>query len=383
MSTNKKKETRTKYIGTYDLDKYIPGSWDQTRREPDAIDRVLNDQAKMLAQQARHMQVKTYIKQMELDQKKMDQELTNTMNPSSNPQSGELAKLLLTNPNVQAQWLAMNPEARAILMASATTLSQQGQSASSLANYMPFMLMQMKNNPATSAKEMVELINMLKLGNPGKNETAELIKALTPLLLQKQQGKGGISEVITALAPFLSQMAQKDQALLLERLRNMESRIIDPIDVLKSIGANAELLGFTKGSPNIEVEKLRASHQEKLMMINFEHQKWRNSKDLEIVAEKGRRDMMSQLVNKGLDTAQPLLNRLVSNTVGEKKNPPKPQTVTALRCVDCGTAIPVKGEPAAVTCPMCGLVHKKNVLGQPSPPPPKVQAGHSTFTMEK
>ncbi len=139
MSTTKKKEPKTKYIGTYDIDKYIPGAYNQLRREPDPIDKIFNDQAKMLAQQARHMQVRTYLKQMELDQKKIDQELTKTLNPSGLDRSSEeLAKALLTDPNIQKQFFELDDNKQATLLAAANTLTQQGQSTSSLAAFMPF-----------------------------------------------------------------------------------------------------------------------------------------------------------------------------------------------------------------------------------------------------
>lgn len=300
----------------------------------------------------------------------------------SNRERVDLAKALITNPQVQKEWLNMNDAARAILMASANTLTQQGQSANVLASYMPFMMMQMRQNPSTSVKEMVDLINIVRpVANTGRSETAEIIKSLA--LFQKQQdqgGKGGgITETLTAVLAIFDRMSQKDQQLISQQLKHLEGQIINPVEWMKAMQENMDL--FDRGTPNLEIEKLKTNTKLQLQKMFMDQEQWRDKAGLDRIEAKGRQAMLAQVFDRGFQTAQPLINRFAAGGGVKQINPPK-KTGNALACTDCGFMIPVSGSPESVKCPNCGLVHKRQALDEP-PAQPRKQTETSTFTMEK
>ncbi len=345
------------------------------------LDKELAEEDQMDARDLKRLRVREITAKREARIREFEKRSgTGNLNGRFSRERDVLARALITNPKIQQDWLDMNPESRSILLASANTLTQQNQNPGTLSAYLPFMMLQMKQNPQTSSKELIELINVLRpTGNPGKSETTELLKVLIPALQQQPSSKGTVAETLNVVLALFDRMAQKDRQLYTQQLKHLEGQIINPLEWIKSMQSNAKI--FNQGAPNIEIERLRAENQERMMRLNFEHQRWRDDKDLEIVAEKGRMDLMSSMINKGLDTAAPLLEKFIGGIEKKKVNPPGVKAEFTLKCVKCGTPIPIIGDPSSVNCPNCGLAHQKNLLDQPAPPPPKVQTGHGTFTM--
>lgn len=243
------------------------------------------------------------------------------------------------------------------------------------------LLMQVLGKQGTDVKDTIELIHTInKMTQPAPNQSSgkELIEAFRVGLeaAKAQQPPPGSKENPMELAmryikPMYEAMSEKDKALYAEQIRNLESRIVDPIAYLERIKEVAPSLGFVPagqgGKANIELEKERLG----LEKWKIEQEWKREDRNQELLlkrqTEKERLAFAEKVIGRALKSN--VVKGAVKGLQSKVSRPSQPglsakEMQNKFLCPDClekgkRIFIDASGMPDSLTCPECGREFSK------------------------
>lgn len=311
-----------------------------------------------------------------LKQKGELQKLKREMKISDPAGADAFAKSLATNPAMQKQWLSWTDQQRAIIMAGMQQSKAQG-TDSDLTKYM--LIAQMQNKPSTTLKDVLEVVQVLSKNKGEGNEGKNMIEAIRlgfemSMKSRPQDTSPGtvFKETMTLLKPFYDSLSKKDKELYNQQFETIRSQIQPLSQQLKEHSEIAHLMGYQKGTgPQIELEKMKMENERWLAEQGWKHEEWRDKVNFEREkeakrlmfdreAETNRWNTIMTIGTKWMDKASPIIDAGINAT--QKRIMRPPARAKQLPCSDCGTMITIVGNPESVSCPQCGLVHKRQVL---------------------
>jgi hypothetical protein len=245
------------------------------------------------------------------------------------------------------------------------------------------LLMQSLGKQGTSVKDTIELIHTInKMTQPAGSQSGakDLIEAfrvgLEAAKAQQPQPSSKDSAMDVAMKyikPMYDSMTEKDRALYAEQLRNLESKIVDPISYLERIKEVAPTLGFVPagqaGNVNMELEKMKLENERWKIEETWKREERLAELTLKKQGDKDKMKLVKDIVGTALKRAEPAIKSAVqaaSNKLGTmgKKGAESQVTPTQTLCPEClkqgkQVLIDVSGMPDSVTCPECGTTLAK------------------------
>jgi hypothetical protein len=246
--------------------------------------------------------------------------------------------------------------------------------------------MALAKSPSTDVKTMIEIAKLMQPQQPGQPAqpaiTLEGVAAVFKTAFELAEKKAPpapepkasittmIKDVMDTVKPFYDALAQKDREVFDLRLKQLESRIVDPREWYESVKADAEALGYVRPGPGLggidrEVEKMKLEHEKWKLERDWEFQKWRMEMGLGEKREREKWKTIKDMITPALKKATPIIDAAVEE--GEKRvrtgrGAPATTKISegeAFTCLKCGFKIPTEGFPERITCPQCKTEYEK------------------------
>lgn len=258
--------------------------------------------------------------------------------------------------------------------------------------------LKLAQSTGTSTKDMIEIMKFMR-GNGGMDlkgiasifeAGVNAAKANNPQPASMQQGVDHIMK--TYVNPFVETLKTKDKELWEERFRNMESKIVNPVEWFKSQKAIAGELGFREAGKTSEVdiklEEMRQSHDLDMVKLNWEQRKF-------LIQQEAERDkwaaIQSTFAPAFAMAAPEIRNQLkkVGKEVGKslggnpEEAPQAPEgNLATFTCPSCEAQFTVRIPPNApeevpIKCLKCGTVTNAKLS---QTPPSEGTSGKTTET---
>jgi len=174
------------------------------------------------------------------------------------------------------------------------------------------------------------------------------------------------------LKPVLDQLAGKDKDIMEMRMKEIESRIVNPMDYIKHIKEAAKDLGLSTGQKtelDLKLAEMAQTERIEDKKLNWEMTKYQEEKESNkeiygIIREAIKGPVSDLTKNLGGAAADRL-------RAGGGQPAPKIQTIT---CPGCNKPFPAIAGAPQVVCPSCGAVLGLTQQPPPQPPvPPQTQ----------
>jgi ribosomal protein S27E len=224
-------------------------------------------------------------------------------------------------------------------------------------------LLALARRPETDVKTLVEALRSTQ-PQVTLEGLAALLKTVFEITEKKSQPSNQtdhitlMKTVIDTFKPFYEMLAQKDRELFEERLRQLESRIIDPRQWLESIKSDAQLLGYGSSNIDKDVEKLR-----------LELERWKTEKELEFkkwMVEKELSDkkwsQIGQIIQGPIGEVFRSLGGAAADRIRGASGTPQVEVEKTV-CPKCNRPFYVERNAERAICPNCGAVLVKSPGG--------------------
>jgi len=195
--------------------------------------------------------------------------------------------------------------------------------------------------------------------------------------------------------PFQDALSDTQNALWGERLKAIESKIVNPVDQINYVEGMAEKLGWSKkggtvGGLDLKLEEMRQAHDLDIERIRWEQKKFLMQQD----SERDKWERIQETFAPILQMASPEIRNAirkvgqdVGKSLGGASNPEgsKPETAS-FTCPECNATLNVPIPPDTtgeikVKCPKCGAITPTKVAGTPSSeqPPQEQKPGRLSY----
>ena len=241
--------------------------------------------------------------------------------------------------------------------------------------------------PETSTKETIELINTIVKMNQPQQATnlenvvksmadmfktgVELGKSQTPAP-QSQQSQVSILKEYhdTFVKPLFDQLSQKDKSLLDARLKEIEDKIVNPIEYIKHIKSVAGDLGLSPAGKS-EID-LRIKEMDERAALDKERLIWEKEKYGEEKASQREiigtvKEVLQGPIGKAIESLGAGAADRVRGRAGSSA--PLPQ-VTQVTCPACTKTLFADPNAPFTVCPHCGATLQKQLTASPPSSPP-------------
>jgi DNA-directed RNA polymerase subunit RPC12/RpoP len=251
-------------------------------------------------------------------------------------------------------------------------------------------LTQILRKPETSVTDTIKLIDtVVRMREPQQPQptfdlkgVAEIFKAGVEAAKAQNpstQGQQNPIETLkmyheTFVKPLLDQVSYKDKEVAEMRLRELESKIVNPVEYIKHIKATAQDLGLSpQGTLNeiaLQLEKMKQDERLENKKIDWEMQKHQEEKDSQKELLSTVKDIFQGPVGKAIEN---IGGGAADRMRGEGKQPRNlPQPVRA-GCPKCQKEFYTDPRAEMVVCPYCGSILQKEQSPQPNSPAPAEQ----------
>jgi hypothetical protein len=369
-----------------DLDKFLGnpsmvGVVEGEKEEEDEVEKALKRAAKLKSDRIKMLELDKYLLETEREVKKLREEEERGKGAETTSASSSevepVMKALLTDPKTQKQWLDLTEEQRNIILSSIAAVSATGGSAGNLGTVFPLMMMQMRQQPGSSVRDMVELIKTVsppQAGTTGKDIT-EAVRLGVELAGGKPEAS--VTDTVTDIYDkFVKPVLEETRKLREELAQERISRLEKEIEELRSRPGGIEELAQKKeelealrdifegpGARSDEVEKLRLEHDKWKAEREWDMEKWKIEMGLKERSEKEKWKTVKEMLKPAIKRAAPIIDAAVQE--GEKRvrggAPPAAGVAKGefYTCPKCGFNIDVKGFPDVISCPQCQTQYKK------------------------
>ncbi len=244
------------------------------------------------------------------------------------------------------------------------------------------LMMRLIEKPGTSVKDTIELIQtVIKMREPkgsGDSNIKEMVEVFRVGLeagkgnqpAQSQSKESAMELAMKYMKPLYDTMAQKDKEIYAERIANLESRIVDPIQYLERIKEVAPSLGLVPigqgGKANLDFER------EKLGLEKWKiEQEWLREDRMQELGlkrqdQKEKYKLIENIVGRALksEVVKDAVNKLSARASKQATSKPAVTTkdmANKFLCPSClnegkQILIDATGMPDSVTCPECKKV---------------------------
>ncbi len=242
---------------------------------------------------------------------------------------------------------------------------------------MPLLMLQRSQNPNTTVKDMVELINVVRPATGGGDKSIVESIRLGIDLAQKNQPQGTSESIFKETAAFLKPLyetlSNKDKELYNQQFKWLQGQIQPLSQQIKDAAETATIMGFTKGGSSIELEKMRVDHEKWMAQETWKREDFRDEMKIKEKSDERRWSAIENIATKWAERAAPIIDagisaaqKKISETGPQKqtKKPKQPTTPMVVPCPDCKTLIPVTGNVESITCPNkdCGTILQRNPM---------------------
>lgn len=335
--------------------------------ENDPVEDEMLAEERELAREARRLRLEEIVAKR---RKKVEE--ANREGAGGVAQGDPFVKSLIVDKKAQEQWLSLDDDQRNTILA-AITASKAGEQGMGLT--LPLMMMQMRQNPTSNVKDMVDLIKAVA-GDRRDDSTTELLKIFIPLI-QEKKPEASATSIFKDAVNLVQMLTAKDREYLMRELERERSQ---PSlgEQLRGVLDTAETMGYKRGGSDLEVEKMRIEHDRWKTEQEWNREQWRDEVVLRRQDAQDRMEMIKEFAGKFLDRAGPVIDatfergeKVVRGPSGTPQaNPPvatSPSTqepakkIFEMPCEKCGTKMAVEGPPfpSEVKCPSCGAVHSQ------------------------
>jgi ribosomal protein S27E len=228
---------------------------------------------------------------------------------------------------------------------------------------------------SSQAGGILSLIPLLKSGSVGVKDIVEIVKMINPQPQPSIDLKGlaeifkagmeaakstsnspadTLTAVMNIVKPFYELLSEKDRELWNERIRALESRIVDPVEYLKTIKSSAQELGLAAPSGGdtqalIEIERLRTERDLKLQELQQSFERWRVEQQMEVAKWDRVKDMLQGPLGQTLRA----VGAVAASRVGGARVQAQFENV---KCPSCGNTFPVMMGQDRAVCPFCKTI---------------------------
>lgn len=259
-------------------------------------------------------------------------------------------------------------------------------------------------SPSTDAKTLVELAKLLHSnGSTDLKGIAELLKvgidmgkASNP---QPQSLEQASNFILGIIKPFQESLNIAQQTALTAQLDAIKAQIPPSLETqVKNLKAMAGELGLSGGGSekltefNLELEKMRQSHDLDMETIRWEKEKFLLGKEADVEKWNGIKDMFNPIFqmpeirdtirNIGASVGKGIAGATNPNTPTSNPAATQPQIVSFV-CPSCNAELSVPLPPNApdevpIKCPKCGTITPAKLSQPPSQTPPPEEKPTST-----
>jgi len=296
---------------------------------------------------------------------------------------------LLSDPAAQKRWFELTEDQRNMILTSLAMLKANPRDVT-----VPLLLgmMNRAQSPGITVKDLAEYtksqIEMAKSLQPPQQPTVtvdvpKLIESIAKVVeLKKPEAPSAYSpkEVMDLITDFLKTIAEKDRELIIEkfakRVEDIERRQISPIEMLKQLKSDLEVLGipFTprpvETSADLQI-KLKEMDM-KMEQQKLEFEKWRTEREWEQrrwmteqkLEQQKWNGIIKGIIGPTMERARPIIDAAIGEAerkIRSKGSQVAGQPLPAFICPKDKTAIPIEGAPEEITCPTCNTVYRKKV----------------------
>jgi len=267
-------------------------------------------------------------------------------------------------------------------VAKLSMLSASGQ-GTSMMNLIPFL-----KTPGVDIKSIVEIVKMMQ-PQPQPSMDAkviaevfkagiELAKAQQPQGTQMQQ-----FEIVKAIIqPFYETLSQRDQQIWEERLKNIESKIVDPLAYFQNLKEGAKELGLTTPpqtglSPDVQIKlkEMELNQAREIETMKFNREQWAAKFNADQMADQKRWQVVENLMQGPLGRVVETMGKAAAGKIqeGPQQTAPKP---ILIQCPKCSGTFYGSSDAKIVICPNCKTTLQQAPIEgaqQTVPPPAKTE----------
>ena len=212
-----------------------------------------------------------------------------------------------------------------------------------------------------------DLLDALKTG-------AELSKAQQPPIQPQQDPMAVYKMVQEIVHPFQQASSNQEKQMQDIRMKELESRIVDPVAYVKNIKSVAADLGFSSSGATNEytLKKAEMDQKERLetRKLDWEEKKWSQEQEgqgktieqikdvLKVVGEGPIGRVLENLGSAGAD-------KLRGPKTRNSNVPAQPPQIAKVKCPNCAGDFSANTQLSQIQCPLCGVQLQSG--NQPAP----------------
>lgn len=275
-------------------------------------------------------------------------------------------------------------------------------------------LTSLMRSPTTSVKDLVEIVKAIagpRSEGTSMKEMAEVFKVAIDYAKANQPQTQNMAEsyksVMDIVKPFYDTLAVKDQQLVDARLKEIEAKIVNPVEWFQQQKTIAGQLGFESkggkiGDLDLKFEEMRQRHDLDMEQIRWEKEKfllgkeadtekWGNLKEVfsPIFAMPEVRDVVRKIGESVGKSIEGTGNPTKQPNIPASSQPQIESQIESFICPECNTelSIPLDKLPPniqGIKCPKCETVSpipqefRETSTEKESPPPPEEKPVHTT-----
>jgi predicted RNA-binding Zn-ribbon protein involved in translation (DUF1610 family) len=204
----------------------------------------------------------------------------------------------------------------------------------------------------------------------------EAAKAQNPT---SQQNPMEIYKVVAEMVnPFRDALGQKDREVWELRMKELESRIVNPMEWIKSVRQGAGELGMSPaGKSEIDLRLAEMSQKERLetRRIDIEEKQLDRKLDNEGKTIEQIKDLVKTVGEGPIGEAIKMIGGAQADKMRGSVAKSNSGRVVQVKCPSCNGVFPANEQLATLTCPLCGTGLARG--SQPTPQEPQPQATQS------